>query len=432
MQMAMPFKSLWLAVLGLLLGCSLSAQDLAGNWQGTIQPGNQPLRLIVKITRVDLGVFKGAIYSIDQGNDWGAGTPITSITQQGAHVKLVIEPLRGTFEGTVSSDGSTIDGTWTQRQAVPLLLRRATSETAWKDPAAHAMQFVDVDKNVKLEVLDFGGSGRPLVFLAGLGNTAHVFDTFAAKFTTAHHVYAITRRGYGDSSTPPDGYGADRLGDDVLAVLDRLKLDRPVLAGHSIAGQELSSIASRHPERVAGLIYLDAGYPYAFYNAERGDAFLDVLEVRRKLDQMVNGPIDTRPLIKELLIDLPRLEKNLAARQKELDGMPPAMLAAAQTQPPVPRAIMAGAQKYTNLSNVPILAIYALPHDLGPLGITDPAASAAREAQDIETTGVQAAAFEKGVPSAHVVRLPHANHYLFRSNEADVIREMNAFLAELK
>ena len=57
-------------------------------------------------------------------------------------------------------------------------------------------------------------------------------------------------------------YSADRLGDDVLAVLDALKLNRPVPAGHSLGGEELSSVGSRHPERVAGLIYLDAGYAY--------------------------------------------------------------------------------------------------------------------------------------------------------------------------
>src|SRR5206468_8724524 len=199
---------------------------------------------------------------------------IRSITQQGAHVRFVVDATRGTYEGTLTRDGSSIEGTWTQRQPLPLVLRRATPDTAWQDPAAHSVQFVTVDRNVKLEVLDFGGSGRPLVFLAGMGNTAHVFDRFAPKFAATHHVYAITRGGFGDSSVPPDGYGADRLGDDVLAGLDALKLARPVLAGHSVAGQELRSIASRHPERVAGLVYLDAGHPYALYNAERGDVVL--------------------------------------------------------------------------------------------------------------------------------------------------------------
>jgi pimeloyl-ACP methyl ester carboxylesterase len=104
-----------------------------------------------------------------------------------------------------------------------------------------------------------------LVFLAGLGNSAHVFDKFAPKLTAAHHVYGITRRGFGASSAPtPDlaNYAADRLADDILAVCSALhivRLVRPVLIGHSIAGEELGAIGSRHPERVAGLIYLSPG-----------------------------------------------------------------------------------------------------------------------------------------------------------------------------
>src|SRR4030095_16388712 len=135
---------------------------------------------------------------------------------------------------------------------------------AWFDPSPHISQFITVVNDVKLEVLDWGGSGQPLVFLAGLGDTAHIFDKFAPELISQYHVYGITRRGFGASSVPASGYSADRLGDDVLAVLDFTKLTRPVLAGHSIAGEELSSIGSRHPERVAGLIYLDAAYSYAF------------------------------------------------------------------------------------------------------------------------------------------------------------------------
>ena len=38
--------------------------------------------------------------------------------------------------------------------------------------------------------------------------------------------------------------------------------------------------------------------------------------------------------------------------------------------------------------------------------------------------------FEKGLPSARVIWLAHADHYVFRSNEAYVIHEMNTFIAE--
>jgi non-heme chloroperoxidase len=93
-------------------------------------------------------------------------------------------------------------------------------------------------------------------------------------------------------------------------------------------------------------------------------------------------------------------------------------------------AIIAGEKKYTKVP-VPILAIYAVPHDHGAVVSKDPATQAAFEARDEATTGAQAKAFESGLPSAKVGMLAHANHYVFVSNEVDVLREMNAFLGSL-
>lgn len=70
------------------------------------------------------------------------------------------------------------------------------------DISPHTVQMISVEPNVKLEVLDWGGPGRSLVLLAGMGDTAHVFDTFAPKLTAKYHVYGITRRGFGVSSKP--------------------------------------------------------------------------------------------------------------------------------------------------------------------------------------------------------------------------------------
>lgn len=95
---------------------------------------------------------------------------------------------------------------------------------AQTDFSPHKVQFVTVEEGVQLEVLDWGGHGRPLIFLAGNGNTAHAFDSFAPKFTGRNHVYGITRRGSGASSKPAPAngnYSADRLGDDVPAGGDR-------------------------------------------------------------------------------------------------------------------------------------------------------------------------------------------------------------------
>jgi len=117
---------------------------------------------------------------------------------------------------------------------------------------------VNADKGVQLEVLDWGGSGRVIILLAGSGNSAHVFDDFAPKLTPFAHVYGITRRGYGASSQPASGYDNQRLADDIVAVIDKLKLPSPVLCGHSAAGSEITTIGNQHSDRIGGLIYFDA------------------------------------------------------------------------------------------------------------------------------------------------------------------------------
>lgn len=201
----------------------------------------------------------------------------------------------------------------------------AQQPDSWHDMSPHTVQLVQVDKDVKLEVLDWGGSGRPLVLLAGLGNTAHVFDDFAPKLTGHYHVYGITRHGYGASSVPPSVYEADRLGDDVLAVFDALKLDKPVLVGHSIAGEELSSVGSRHPEKVAALIYLDAVNPYSYYYRDVARVTIDLNVLQSELDQLKPGkePSDPTQLIEELVQkSLPDFEKDLKEMQRYHDASP--------------------------------------------------------------------------------------------------------------
>jgi len=245
---------------------ALFAQDITGDWQGTIMTGGRETgryRYLLHIVKEKNGAWSGTVRTIDQRIDWGGLQPVSFVSLVGVEFKFVIEQPDGSYEGKVSPDLTTIAGTWKQGQSQQLEFVRPTAETVWRDDTRHTTQLITVDKDVKLEVLDWGGSGRPLVLLTGLGNSAHIFDQFAPKLTASYHVYGISRRGFGASSSPERGYEADRLGDDVLAVLDALKLSRPVLAGHSIAGEELSSIGSRHPEKVSGLIYLDAGYPYA-------------------------------------------------------------------------------------------------------------------------------------------------------------------------
>jgi non-heme chloroperoxidase len=139
----------------------------------------------------------------------------------------------------------------------PLLLPPILVDCADAQPGPKA-QLITVDADVRLEVLDWGGNGRTLVLLAGLGDTAHVYDKLASWLTRHFRVVGITRRGFGASSKPSAGYSAERLADDVVNALEALRIERPVLAGHSVAGEELSSIGARKGNRIAGLVYLDA------------------------------------------------------------------------------------------------------------------------------------------------------------------------------
>jgi non-heme chloroperoxidase len=139
---------------------------------------------------------------------------------------------------------------------VPVLMVLAPGcAQGWHDPSKHNVEFIPVEDGVRLEVLDWGGSGRPVVLLAGLGTTAHVFDGFAEKLAESYHVYGITRRGYGASTRTQSGYSEQRRAEDDLRVIDTLKLVRPVMAGHSVAGDELSQLGIHHYDRIGGLVY---------------------------------------------------------------------------------------------------------------------------------------------------------------------------------
>lgn len=71
------------------------------------------------------------------------------------------------------------------------------------------------------------------------------------------------------------------MGDDVLAAIAALKLQKPVLIGHSFSGQAMSNVASRHPERIGGLVYLDAMHSWDEEYEAQG--FYKIVEWKKQL-----------------------------------------------------------------------------------------------------------------------------------------------------
>jgi pimeloyl-ACP methyl ester carboxylesterase len=133
--------------------------------------------------------------------------------------------------------------------------------------------FLAVLRGVRIHYLDFGGSGPPLLLLAGIGNTAHAYDDFAPRLTDRYHVYALTRRGFGESSHPDSGYDMDRLVLDIRSAMDSLKLTRVDLIGHSFAGQEMTKFVRENPGRVRRMVYLEGAFDNAVVDSVAQEIF---------------------------------------------------------------------------------------------------------------------------------------------------------------
>jgi non-heme chloroperoxidase len=329
-------------------------------------------------------------------------------------------------------------------------------------------QFVEVQPDVKLEMLDWGGTGRNLVLLAGLGSTAHVFDSLGPKLAVHYHVIGITRRGFGQSSAPQTGYDPRWLGDDVVAVLDALHITDPVLVGHSIAGEELSAISTYHPGRAAGLIYLEATGTFALYNPKYGDYTPSLAQLKDDLSALQKNLFDDG-LISKTLTDMALFQPYLADIRGEVEGgtgpdpKPVDLVSISAFQnymkgyvggiipePEVRQNFRIGedggvgewlGHAYANQSvmleeerfhsiDTPLLAILSYPGAPNPGQTSDPAKLAASRAAETRRAESQIAIFRQQ-PHAKVVVIPNATHFIFLSREEEVISQITDFVNSL-
>lgn len=299
----------------------------------------------------------------------------------------------------------------------------------WKDPSKHIVRFIEVEPGVKLEALDWGGSGEPVLLLSGHGDTGHVFDDFAPRLAGSFRVFAITRRGFGASAQPEQGYDLANLVKDIARVAEALKLERVHLAGHSIAGDEMTRFALTYPEKVGKVIYLEAAYDRV--EAQRLEGRFPKLPASSPEARESGSPAAVRALVARTEIRMPESEIR-ATRVFGPDGQylrpvtPEAIIRAVATMVEHPDY---GAVRAQILA---IYAVYRTPADLiaryktaGPatrqgldqvFGLWQPFAKAQREF------------FRKSVPQARVDEIHGASHYVFISHRDRVLRDMRAFL----
>jgi pimeloyl-ACP methyl ester carboxylesterase len=323
---------------------------------------------------------------------------------------------------------------------LPVAGGSATQRSSWRDAAAHENHSIHVDEGVQLEVLDFGGVGPPLLLLPGLGATAHSYDELAPVLARNHRVVAMTRRGTGFSSKPDFGFDTPRLAQDVLQVMDAMKLDKIVLVGHSIAGDELTWLGGHHADRFRGLVYLDAAYDRS--GDTRSPDALRLRELRRLLPPEPPFPpasfasFDsmTRLLRERGHVPLPEGELIAFLRMNDpyLAGSPSID---ARTQQAIAAAIQA--PDYAAL-RIPALAIYAFADPDRPLPswydsndeeLLARLAEIARRSDAQKRQSIEL--FRSNVAGGRVMEIQNTTHYIFQSNPTEVLNAIETFVAGL-
>ncbi len=110
-------------LLGALLGSSLYAQDIVGDWKGTISTPDLQIRLALHVTKTAKGGLNATLDSVDQG---ALGLAASSVTLKSSTLKFTIAAANGTYEGKVAPSGGAIDGIWTQGEPYPLKFERGS------------------------------------------------------------------------------------------------------------------------------------------------------------------------------------------------------------------------------------------------------------------------------------------------------------------
>jgi pimeloyl-ACP methyl ester carboxylesterase len=106
------------------------------------------------------------------------------------------------------------------------------------------------------------GQGLPVILIHGFPFDHRIWSAQLETLSDAYRVIAPDLRGHGQSQAPEGDYGMETLAADVLALLDRLGVDRAVWAGHSMGGYVTMAALRQAPDRFSGVAFV-ATHPNA-------------------------------------------------------------------------------------------------------------------------------------------------------------------------
>jgi pimeloyl-ACP methyl ester carboxylesterase len=297
--------------------------------------------------------------------------------------------------------------------------------------------FVEVN-GIRLHYLDWGGHGPTLIFLTGRGSSAYIFNKLAPRFNDTFRVLALTRRGHGDSDYPETGYDADTLTEDIRQFMDRLNVEKAILAGHSLAGVELTHFAATHPRRVEKLVYLEAlddrrREPALFAQDPLKDVVIKKEESAppRTFEEYIANVKRDIPAFAEIWSELWDEEFSHGVKVNEegvyVDRTP------ASIDKMIDDNLITGYVPKRVEATIPILAFYGL----RTRKLSDDYTEEQKAAYEQFNREVKEpffwsliAEFKSRFPHTKVVVIPNGHHYCFIAHEELVYNEMRQFLLD--
>ena len=136
-------------------------------------------------------------------------------------------------------------------------------------------------EDTALAVTDTGGPGLPVVYLNGSYATQRNWRPVTAELGPSWRHLTYDERARGNKSKKSADYSFEACLRDIDAVLEARGVRRPVLVGWSYGAALALHFAARHPDRVAGVVMVDGGYPWDYLATVEGGPDAGRAQIRK-------------------------------------------------------------------------------------------------------------------------------------------------------
>lgn len=144
---------------------------------------------------------------------------------------------------------------------------------------------IDLPGRVRLEYAEQGNAdGVPVIFLHGITDSWHSFESVLANLPSSIHAFAVSQRGHGDSERPLQNYTPKDFAADIAEFIKQKNLDKVFIVGHSMGGVNAQQFVIDYPELAKGLVIIDSD-PALKNNPGMPEFYQEVLKLEGAIDR---------------------------------------------------------------------------------------------------------------------------------------------------